>query len=543
MNRIDIRKRDGLARTGTWERGGGTIRFPWAIEAEELFPDLKELRHTCVPLQAGKGFVERYHSRGKEPLMVHPLSCDGVESGSIVGLPNWHTALLDPPSYVRWLVDMKDRIPPDTLWYAPASALPSNVALLVYSGLDLFDLTAVDLATVQKRFCIPEGEFPASLMEEGVCACGGCREGDLGAHNRGALLRELALVRGTIGSSRLREHLEMRSRASANIVAVLRLLDREYRFMERHLPVARKSPLLANSAESLNRAEVRRFAERVTGRYIPPEMRTAVLLPCSARKPYSRSQSHQKFTRVVRRRAHELIVTSPLGLVPRELERTYPAAHYDVPVTGHWDREELAFVSTVIGRYLRRHRYRRVIAHLEGGAMEAAVMGAEIAGIELETSCTGHCTSAASLNALEAMLDGEPAAGEEHTVTGMISWQFGVKVELQALLRRKGWETGVWRGETKLFSLAEETGLLAPTFEGWKLLGDVYRVTIDDYVPQGDVLAPGILDADEEIREGDEVLVVGPSAIATGRAAMGAAEMKRSRRGVAIRLRKVLKYR
>ena len=60
-------------------------------------------------------------------------------------------------------------------------------------------------------------------------------------------------------------------------------------------------------------------------------------------------------------------------------------------------------------------------------------------------------------------------------------------------------------------------------------------------MPQGDVLAPGVLDADPRIRPGDEVLVVGPSAYATGRAAMSAGEMRRSTRGVAVRRRKVMK--
>ena len=60
-------------------------------------------------------------------------------------------------------------------------------------------------------------------------------------------------------------------------------------------------------------------------------------------------------------------------------------------------------------------------------------------------------------------------------------------------------------------------------------------------MPQGDVLAPGVTDCDQRIREGDEVLVEGPLAVATGRAMMGADEMLRSKRGVAVRVRKTKK--
>jgi archaeosine synthase len=90
-----------------------------------------------------------------------------------------------------------------------------------------------------------------------------------------------------------------------------------------------------------------------------------------------------------------------------------------------------------------------------------------------------------------------------------------------------------------MFSLDTRTGLIRPTFEGWKLLGEGYRVEISDFVPQGDILAPGVERADPCIREGDEVLVVGPGVLGTGRAAMGAREMSRSKRGVAVRVRKI----
>ena len=99
----------------------------------------------------------------------------------------------------------------------------------------------------------------------------------------------------------------------------------------------------------------------------------------------------------------------------------------------------------------------------------------------------------------------------------------------------------VLRGKQQLFSIDAGTGLLRPTFEGWGLIPEGYRVGIDAFVPQGDVLAPGITACDPRIREGDEVLVEGPLAVATGRAMMGADEMLRSKRGVAVRVRKVKK--
>ena len=48
------------------------------------------------------------------------------------------------------------------------------------------------------------------------------------------------------------------------------------------------------------------------------------------------------------------MVTAPLGLVPRELEDFWPAAHYDIPVTGDWDVDELLVIWEMVSEYARR---------------------------------------------------------------------------------------------------------------------------------------------------------------------------------------------
>jgi len=64
-------------------------------------------------------------------------------------------------------------------------------------------------------------------------------------------------------------------------------------------------------------------------------------------------------------------------------------------------------------------------------------------------------------------------------------------------------------------------------------------VYIDDFIPEGDVLVPGVIKVDPGIRESDEVLVVGVRAYATGRAALSSEDIPRSGRGVAVRVRKI----
>lgn len=522
--------------------GEQKIPFPAAVETTELFPSLAGRSLTNVPVSAPAQFASLYiRNTGDQPVTVHQSLDNPAKSGDCVMVENWHTAFANPRSYVAWLVALKNKTLPDTLWYVPGAALPENVHILCYSGFDLFDFVAVDLKSAQGIFCTAEGEFEAGAMDSGICTCEGCRNHDLKMHNRQALLHEIALVRRFIDQSRLRELVESRCRMNANFVAIMRHLDNNYAFHERYQPVARSGVMKANSSESMQRAEVRRFAERLMTRYRPPNASVAVLLPCSARKPYSLSQSHRRFQQAVAGRAHELIVTSPLGLVPRELECCYPAMHYDVPVTGYWDAEECAYISDILARYFTLHKYERVIAHLEGGALKVAEQAAAASGVPLEYSCRERPASDESLVQLDKALAGERRIKDDR-LHGMLSFQFDCDIDTRGMMPRGHFpELFYAKNNVQLFSLDPGTGTLRPTFDGWNLIPEGYRVYIDDFIPEGDVLAPGVVRADPEIREGDDVLVVGKRAIATGRAAMPAFEMEQARRGVAVRVRKIKK--
>ncbi|MDT8357489.1 MAG: archaeosine synthase subunit alpha [Methanomicrobiaceae archaeon] len=543
MPLCEVKSRDGMARIGEWREGDRSISFPAVLDVEEYFPGLSANPHSSIPLSAPGSFAERYLKPYEGISLVHPEVPSSASSGDCLLLAGWHTALAYPRRYVDWLFSLKDANPPDTLWYAPAAALPSNISFLVYSGFDLFDFRGVGLASAQGRFCTPEGNFVADeWLGAGTCPCAGCREGDLQAHNRISLLSEIALVKAFILRGQLRELVERRCRADGAMVGVLRLIDEEFQHAERYAPIVRHASFLGHTAESIRRPEIRRFAERVQNRFRPSRNDVCVLLPCSARKPYSLSQSHMKLRRATGERAHEVILTSPLGVVPRELEGIYPAAHYDVPVTGYWDREESALIREMLARYLSFHPYRRIIAHLDGGALAIARTAAGDLGIDLEITCTGHPTSPASLECLSSALEGERSIPHD-LVRGTLSWQFGVFPETRGLrVKGRRERRALFAGKRQLFSIDPVTGLFRPTFEGWEILGEGYRVRIDDFVPKGDVLAPGVLSCDPAVREGDEVLVEGPVARATGKAAMGAWEMGASSRGVAVRVRKVERF-
>ena len=540
MSVFDVRKRDGLARIGVLKNGETILSTPAVCNMQELFPALGERGFSNLPLSAGASDAERFFAAGCEPSAVHPQAEAAADAGVYL-FANWNNTVTDSRRYVEYLEKLYAKIRPDAARYAPASALPSNVASLIYCGFDLFDYTAVDLCTIQGKFCTTEGEFEADYMEKGICGCEGCRAGDLGLHNRRALEREIANARLWIERGQIREYMEMRCRMQPEQVEILRRLDRTDAF-DGLYPAVRSSRFRANAGESMFRREIALFEERLVSRYVPPRLDVCVLLPCAARKPYSLSRSHQMFMRVIDSRAHEVIVTSPLGVVPRELELVYPAGHYDVPVTGYWDLEEQELLTGFLTAYLEKHRYDRVLCHLEGGAKAVALEAAKRAGVTLEITCNDdRPLSQESLRALNAALEGCRKVKNEF-IHGTMLFQFGEDVDTKGLVVKGRYpQVKALLKKTQLFTTDPATGLIRPTHEGWARISG-YRVKISEgFVPQGDVLAPGVADCDPRIREGDEVLVEGDGYLATGKAAMGAQEMLSSKRGVAVKVRKTRK--
>ena len=540
MSVFDVRKRDGLARIGVLKNGETILSTPAVCNMQELFPSLTERGFTNLPLSAGASDAERFFEAGAEPSAVHPQAEAAADAGVYL-FANWNNTVTDSRRYVEYLEKLYAKIRPDAARYAPASALPSNVASLIYCGFDLFDYTAVDLCTIQGKFCTTEGEFEADYMEKGICGCEGCRAGDLGLHNRLALEREIANARLWIERGQIREYMEMRCRMQPEQVEILRRLDRTDAF-DGLYPAVRSSRFRANAGESMFRREIALFEERLVSRYVPPRSDICVLIPCAARKPYSLSRSHQMFMRVIDSRAHEVIVTSPLGVVPRELELVYPAGHYDVPVTGYWDLEEQELLTGFLTAYLEKHRYDRVLCHLEGGAKAVALEAAKRAGVTLEITCNDdRPLSQESLRALNAALEGCRKVKNDF-IHGTMLFQFGEDVDTKGLVVKGRYpQVKALLKKTQLFTTDPATGLIRPTHEGWARIKG-YRVKISEgFIPQGDVLAPGVADCDPRIREGDEVLVEGDGYLATGKAAMGAQEMLSSKRGVAVKVRKTRK--
>jgi archaeosine synthase len=463
-------------------------------------------------------------------------------------------------AFVAAVVETREVLPADVAVGLSGVATPRNAATLVYAGIDLLDAQRATVEGTRGRYLTREDDRSIEELDELTCPCPACEEG-LGAldrtacaeHNRRLLTAELATVRERIRQGRLREYVEAQSRHDQWLTAVLRRLDDRWAYLEPRTPVQRRASIAATTDDTLRRVEIRRFADRVTSRYRGRFDGPLVLVPCSAKKPYGRSKSHGRFHDAIGYRGHRVSMTSPIAVVPQELELTYPAQHYDAPVTGRWSATELEFVTRVLNRYLDRIGYDRVVAHVpDEGYREVVERATADRAVDVTFTVADHPTDDDSLAALGAALEGESTYSkrdrQQHSVRAIADYQFGdgagdtlfdaIRIEAPWPKHRVLDPDG-----EQLAALEPSYGLLALSLAGAQRWMEsdlpVRRVAIDAFVPHGSVLAPGIVDATEDIRVGDEVVVAGPAAFGVGRAQMHGAEMVDSSRGIAVDVRHV----
>jgi len=429
------------------------------------------------------------------------------------------------------VINLRKKIDYHKLIYTPGIAQPNNIALLAYLGVDLFDSSFSEMMSAEGVELSDWIGFPGDSK-----------------NNPRHLLNELELVRKSIKKGRIRELVETRVRSEPWMVEVLRRCDEDYEFFSKGIPVI-GDKYSVTTRESLDRPDIKRFKNRVQKRYEPPKRDVLLLLPCSARKPYFQSRSHKKFREATRQvdwtNIHEVSLTSPLGVVPRELELFYPAQQYDIPVTHQWFEEEKKIIIDQLHYVVNKGNYEYIISHLPN---DMSFVTEEIDCID--TAKEIHPTSNQAVNELAETL--KELVGEERrsvqnflieNLESFARFQFGEGGEkLTENSKIKGkypWyrimEEGNQRG-----MLVPERGLISLTLEGAEILKEVgiNLVEIEDFVPKGSVFAVGVKDADVDIRPEDEAIVVHDDELrGVGPSVMFGREMKEANRGEAVRLR------
>ena len=296
--------------------------------------------------------------------------------------------------------------------------------------------------------------------------------------------------------------------------------------------------VICSSEESLYRPEAVRWRQRME--MMEPLGDTVVLLPCSMKKPYSNSKSHQKFRKLTRS-FQELIVTSPFGICPRELENTFPIQSYDVSTTGKWSEDEIEESGRLIEKYTKG---KRIVANLAGGYLQS-----------LEAYCDDFVnvcvderpTSPESLYNLRMELKNHKKISRRqktlHELRSIAKYQFGENGDkfIPDNVKTKGmYHKRILSNGNQLALLNKDHGLYRLNLPGGEILKDlgINIVSIDFNLETNTVFAPGIEKADHNIIPNDEVVVVrDDSVVGVGKAVMTGREMEECDNGIGVKIK------
>jgi archaeosine synthase len=575
---FEVIARDGVCRTGKWNNVDTpnilfvtSERFKEFKDAEILLSN-REIRSDklCVfdngskfyPRNLKGGFVissdipyplscsEFFENYGKDKTVVVQNIEKLDKNKEVYVLANSAELVKNPKKFVEKIIGLRKKIGYNKLVYTPGIGTPNSYAPLVYFGIDLFDSVSLIINSRKKYFLTTDGKTFLDDLFENPCRCPACMEKKsdfthLLYHNYCTVLSELKNIRNMIRNGLLRELVESRVRTEPMLVSMLRHFDKYYDFTEKYFPI-RKEKMIITSKTSLFRPDVIRFQKRLKERYRKPESKKILLLfPCSAKKPYSFSKSHQLFRKAIlnsgnKNIVHEVVVTSPLGIVPMELELFYPAQNYDISVTGEWDEHEVKLINEMINWLIKNNKYYEIINHT----------GYDFVDIRINT-CRDRPVSQSSIKKLEetlsdAVKDYEYVKREKNVVENMVNravFQFGdIGVDLvkDSVIKGRYPNLRIIKNNRQVGMLVGDRGLISLTIEGGKILMGKrkYFVEIDDFKLKGDIFAVGVIDADQDIRIGDDVIIVHKNVLkGVGVAVMSPEEMIESSRGVAVKVR------
>ncbi|MGL4669052.1 MAG: DUF5591 domain-containing protein [Methanobacteriaceae archaeon] len=310
--------------------------------------------------------------------------------------------------------------------------------------------------------------------------------------------------------------------------------------------------VICSSEESLYRVEATRWRERME--LLKPIGDVVVIIPCSMRKPYSNSKSHQVFKRSTKG-FQELILTSPFGICPREMEYTYPIQSYDVAVTGSWSYEEKKVAGELLQKYVAG---KTVIANVSGGYEETCreYLGdsldkdsmAKNSNCDCYYACEdGRPTSSDSMYNLRELLqkyDKVRAKDRKlHELRSIATYQFGKGAEnliSDNVISKGRYHRNIYENSKQLALLNRDTGLFSLNLEGGKKIAELglKTIEIDFELVTNSLFAPGVLKADNNIIPKDEVVITrNGELVGVGRAVMAGNEMEQSTKGIAVKIR------
>ncbi|MCK4883477.1 MAG: DUF5591 domain-containing protein, partial [Candidatus Diapherotrites archaeon] len=408
-----------------------------------------------------------------------------------ITIANASLQLTHPRDFFSNLRKIKENNPSAVL-YASGPMHPSNIPFLCYCGVSVFDETSFKLSTVANKnitffgFENESAETTKNLLE----------------HNKKEITSEISRVKEMITSGRMFDYVESRSLLFPHLSSAFTILINEFSdLITSTTPVAKRNRNLCGSFNSFFKPEINGFVKKAVDRYKKsPSKKIALLLPCSFTTPYSKSPSHkriisqlQRYLGKKRALVHEIIISSPVGVVPRELEHIYPASNYDTATSGIWSDDEIRVISKLLKKFLENQKYEKVFALLknEGYIKIAKATGLDITFVD---SVEGE------LSKLVNEMDNEKYYFELEKTRATLNYQFGEGAGdvLSDKTRIKEGSKNIQVFDPEQIATYNEFGTLSLSFIGGKRIFEQgkYLVEIEAVFSGKNMFAAGVKTAD-----------------------------------------------
>lgn len=332
---------------------------------------------------------------------------------------------------LRVLFKIKKELDNNLVLMVSGRIIPKYYPILIYLGIDLIDCSYLLYLSSENFYDTIEYLLPIYKIKYFPCACTICKRNlkhslsnkyssekteQLTLHNIISAYTYMNKIKLYMRLEDYRGFIEKSSYDDMNIISTLKLLDKQYfDVLRSETPITQVNKTInCFGPSSYNRPDFQEFRERLVKNFTPESWTKLILLiPCSAKKPYSESKSHRKFQSIIRKFSdfpdfQEIILTSPLGAIPRQLENIYPVNSYDISVTGDWDSEEIEIASNMLTSLLKKFNEKiPVLCHLKDPGYFKIV---EKARLKLKnkfyfTEVKGNLTTKESLMSLESNIE------------------------------------------------------------------------------------------------------------------------------------------
>jgi len=222
---------------------------------------------------------------------------------------------------------------------------PMLYSLATLLGCDLYDSSSYAKYAQRGDLMYPEGTRNLDEISYLGCECPVCSSHDvelmkekydegniepLAEHNLWICYKEIEKIKQAIKEGRLWEFVERRVRAHPKLLDALDVLDKEYDFLEKFEPRSRDRAALYTGVKSSFRPAFKRIKRWIMEKYRPPNDGPTVYFEIDeGKKPYNRFLKEE--LHMLEDYEVNLLVKTPLGPVPLEMDEVYPVAQSIFP--------------------------------------------------------------------------------------------------------------------------------------------------------------------------------------------------------------------